>query len=145
MTIGGVGRGDCGWFVAGGLGCFFLAGQRPWWRTCWAVLVLTFVPLVVSVENLQCAAGGVAGVGGFAAGCGAGGFCAGEEGGAGVKTGNIERRTSNTGRRTGESAALVLSVLLLMAGAAFGSETVIVPYDATKPIAGQKPDQFSAV
>ena len=29
-----------------------------------------------------------------------------------------------------------------MAGAAFGSETVIVPYDATKPIAGQKPDQF---
>ena len=33
-------------------------------------------------------------------------------------------------------------VLLGMSGAAFASETVIVPYDATKPIAGQKPDQF---
>ena len=78
----------------------------------------------------------------FAAGCGAGGFCAGEEGRCWRENGkhrtpNVEHWTSN-----GESAALVLSVLLLMAGAAFGSETVIVPYDATKPIAGQKPDQF---
>ena len=40
------------WFVAGGLGCWFVVGERPWWRTCWAVLVLTFIPLVVSVETM---------------------------------------------------------------------------------------------
>ena len=36
------------WFVAGGVACLFLARRRPWWRTCWAVLVLSFFPLVVS-------------------------------------------------------------------------------------------------
>ena len=40
------------WFVAGGLGCLFVAGMRPWWRTCWVVLWLTFIPLVVSVETM---------------------------------------------------------------------------------------------
>ena len=40
------------WFVAGGLGCVFIAGDRPWWRTCWAVLGLTFIPLVVSAETM---------------------------------------------------------------------------------------------
>ena len=40
------------WFVAGGLGCLFVARERLWWRTCWAVLVLTFIPLVVSVETM---------------------------------------------------------------------------------------------
>ncbi len=40
------------WFVAGGLGCLFLARERPWWRTCWVVLVLTFIPLVVSAETM---------------------------------------------------------------------------------------------
>ena len=40
------------WFVAGGLGCLFVARERPWWRTCWAVLVLTFIPLVVSAETM---------------------------------------------------------------------------------------------
>ncbi|MEA3213467.1 MAG: hypothetical protein QOE70_6524 [Chthoniobacter sp.] len=36
------------WFVAGGLGCLAVARRRPWWRTGWAALVLTFWPLVVS-------------------------------------------------------------------------------------------------
>ena len=36
------------WFVAGGVACLFLARRRPWLRTCWAVLVLSFFPLVVS-------------------------------------------------------------------------------------------------
>jgi hypothetical protein len=37
------------WFVAGGLLALFIAPQRPWWRTCWAILALTFFPLVVSL------------------------------------------------------------------------------------------------
>ena len=40
------------WFVAGGLGCLFIARERPWWRTCWAVLALTFIPLVVSAGTM---------------------------------------------------------------------------------------------
>ncbi len=40
------------WFVAGGLGCWFVVGERPWWRTCWAVLWLTFIPLVVSAGTM---------------------------------------------------------------------------------------------
>jgi hypothetical protein len=36
------------WFVAGGVACLFLARRRPWLRTCWAVLMLSFFPLVVS-------------------------------------------------------------------------------------------------
>ena len=40
------------WFVAGGVACLFLARRRPWWRTCWAVLVLTFIPLVVSAGTM---------------------------------------------------------------------------------------------
>jgi len=40
------------WFVAGGLGCWFLARERPWWRTCWVVLWLTFIPLVVSAGTM---------------------------------------------------------------------------------------------
>jgi len=34
------------WFVAGGLVCPFVARRRPWWRTCWVALALTFFPLV---------------------------------------------------------------------------------------------------
>ena len=45
-----------------------------------------------------------------------------------------------------EFAARALSILvaflLVLGRTAFASETVIVPYDATKPVAGQKPDQF---
>ena len=40
------------WFVTGGLGCLFVAGDRPWWWMCWAVLVLTFIPLVVSAGTM---------------------------------------------------------------------------------------------
>ncbi|MEO6787079.1 MAG: hypothetical protein ABI318_13190, partial [Chthoniobacteraceae bacterium] len=36
------------WFVSGGIALWLLAGRRPWWRTLWAVLVLTAVPLCVS-------------------------------------------------------------------------------------------------
>ena len=61
-----------------------------------------------------------------------------------MKMGNVQRSTGEA--RGAEFAALALSMfgvlLLAMAGVAFASETVIVPYDATKPLAGQKPDQF---
>ena len=40
------------WFVGGGLLCWFIAQERPWWRTCWAVLALTFFPLVVTVSAM---------------------------------------------------------------------------------------------
>jgi hypothetical protein len=35
-------------FVIGAFAYLFIARSRPWWRTCWAILVLTFMPLVVS-------------------------------------------------------------------------------------------------
>ncbi len=37
------------WFVAGGVAFYLVASRRPWWRTLWAVLVLSAVPLCVSV------------------------------------------------------------------------------------------------
>ncbi len=40
------------WFVGGGLVCLLIAGQRPWWRTCWVVLVLTFFPFCVSMAAM---------------------------------------------------------------------------------------------
>jgi hypothetical protein len=40
------------WFVGGGLACLLIVGVRPWWRTCWAMLVLTFFPLCVSVAAM---------------------------------------------------------------------------------------------
>lgn len=40
------------WFVGGGLIALFGAGARPWWRTCWVVLVLTFFPYVVSLTAM---------------------------------------------------------------------------------------------
>jgi len=33
------------WFVAGGFAFYLLAARRPWWRTLWAVLVLSALPL----------------------------------------------------------------------------------------------------
>lgn len=36
------------WFVAGGFAFYLLAARRPWWRTLWAVLVLSALPLCVS-------------------------------------------------------------------------------------------------
>ena len=36
------------WFVGGGLAFYVFAGRRPCWRTLWAVLVLSAVPLCVS-------------------------------------------------------------------------------------------------
>ena len=36
------------WFVAGGIALYVLSGRRPWWRTLWAVLLLTAAPLCVS-------------------------------------------------------------------------------------------------
>jgi hypothetical protein len=40
------------WFVGGGLACLVIARERPWWRTCWAVLVLTFFPFCVSMATM---------------------------------------------------------------------------------------------
>ena len=40
------------WFVAGGLLCLLAGGDRPWWRTCWVVLGLTFFPLVAMVSAM---------------------------------------------------------------------------------------------
>jgi hypothetical protein len=37
------------WFVAGGVAFYLLASRRPWWRTLWAVLVLSALPLCVSL------------------------------------------------------------------------------------------------
>jgi hypothetical protein len=37
------------WFVLGGIVFYFLARGRPWWRTLWAALVLSAVPLCVSI------------------------------------------------------------------------------------------------
>jgi len=36
------------WFVAGGFVCLFAAQNRPWWRTCWVALALTFYPMVTT-------------------------------------------------------------------------------------------------
>jgi hypothetical protein len=36
------------WLVAGGLACFVFAKRAPWWRTAWAMLVLTAWPFVIS-------------------------------------------------------------------------------------------------
>ena len=36
------------WFVGGALLAYFVAGERPWWRTCWIILLLTFLPYCVS-------------------------------------------------------------------------------------------------
>src|SRR6185436_1704600 len=36
------------WFVAGGFAFYLFASRRPWWRTLWAVLVLSALPLCVS-------------------------------------------------------------------------------------------------
>ncbi len=33
------------WFVSGGVAFYLLAPRRPWWRTLWAVLVLSALPL----------------------------------------------------------------------------------------------------
>ena len=33
------------WFVAGGLGSYLLGRARPWWRSLWAALVLSAIPL----------------------------------------------------------------------------------------------------
>jgi hypothetical protein len=40
------------WFVAGGFVCLFVAGGRPWWRTCWVALALTFFPLVAMTSAM---------------------------------------------------------------------------------------------
>jgi hypothetical protein len=40
------------WFVGGGLVALFLAGRRPWWRTCWALLLLTFFPYCVTIAAM---------------------------------------------------------------------------------------------
>src|SRR6185295_12979282 len=37
------------WFVGGGIAFYFLARGRPSWRTLWAALVLSAVPLCVSI------------------------------------------------------------------------------------------------
>jgi len=36
------------WFVSGGVAFYLLAERRPWWRTLWAVLVLSALPLCAS-------------------------------------------------------------------------------------------------
>ena len=36
------------WFVSGGVAFYLIAERRPWWRTLWAVLVLSALPLCVS-------------------------------------------------------------------------------------------------
>jgi len=36
------------WFVSGGVVFYLIAERRPWWRTLWAVLVLSALPLCVS-------------------------------------------------------------------------------------------------
>ncbi len=36
------------WFVSGGFVFYLIAERRPWWRTLWAVLVLSALPLCVS-------------------------------------------------------------------------------------------------
>ena len=36
------------WLIGGGVAFLVLAWRRPWWRSAWAVLVLTFFPLCVS-------------------------------------------------------------------------------------------------
>jgi len=41
------------WFVGGGLLALFLAGSRPWRRTCWALLLLTFYPYCVSMASIS--------------------------------------------------------------------------------------------
>ncbi len=38
------------WFVAGGVAFYLLAPRRPWWRTLWAALVLSALPLCVSAS-----------------------------------------------------------------------------------------------
>ena len=40
------------WFVAAALLAYFVAGVRPWWRTCWVILLLTFLPYCVSLATL---------------------------------------------------------------------------------------------
>jgi len=40
------------WFVGGGLLGLFLAGSRPWRRTCWVLLLLTFYPYCVSMTAI---------------------------------------------------------------------------------------------
>jgi hypothetical protein len=37
------------WFVGGGIAFYLVARGRPWWRTLWAALVLSAVPLCVSI------------------------------------------------------------------------------------------------
>jgi tetratricopeptide (TPR) repeat protein len=40
------------WFVGGALVCLFAAGARPWWRTCWVVLVLSFLPYCTTLAAM---------------------------------------------------------------------------------------------
>ncbi len=40
------------WFVGGGLLGLFLAGSRPWRRTCWVLLLLTFFPYCVTIAAM---------------------------------------------------------------------------------------------
>ena len=35
------------WFVSGGIAFYLVASRRPWWRTLWAVLILSALPLCV--------------------------------------------------------------------------------------------------
>ena len=36
------------WFVSGGIAFYLIGARRPWWRTLWAVLVMSALPLCVS-------------------------------------------------------------------------------------------------